>query len=329
MTHTILGIDVGATTISGGLVTDQGDVLEVIQAATHRDGPGTAVETLLEVVGRLWSLARARGLALAGVGVGVPGAVDPEKGVMARPPYHPVPELADLRLAERIHAQTGLPAFVDNDANALALGEWTFGLARGATSLVLLAIGTGVGGGIIEDGVIVRGHGGFAGELGHVPINFDGPPCFCGGRGCLGMYVGGHQMACEAQARVQRQPDSALLALAGGDPGAITSKMVFEAAAGGDSLAHAMIEEACESLGASLAGIVSGLNPEVVIITGGVAASLVALEDEILRRARRYAFPPALADTRIHIVAGDKRRTMRGAAVLVLYELERQARWRA
>ena len=320
----MIGIDVGATTISGGLVTGEGDVSEVIQAATHRDGPGTAVETLLEVVGGL--LSRARGLTLAGVGVGVPGAVDPEKGVMARPPHHPVPELADLRLAERIHAQTGLPAFVDNDVNALALGEWTFGLARGARSLVLLAIGTHIGGGIIENSAIVRGHGGFAGELGHVPINFDGPPCFCGGRGCLGMYLGGREMAAQARRRLGSRSDSALLALAGGDPGAITSKMVFEAAIAGGPLAQTMVDEACEALGASLAGIVNGLNPEMVIITGGVARSLIPLESDILRRTRRYAYPPALSNTQIHILASDKQRTMRGGAALVLYEVDRHAR---
>jgi predicted NBD/HSP70 family sugar kinase len=180
---------------------------------------------------------------------------------MARTLHHPVPELADLRLAEQIQARTGIHAFVDNDVNALALGEWTFGLARGATSLVLLAIGTNIGGGIIYDGRVVRGHRGFAGELGHVPINFDGPPCFCGGRGCLGMYVGGRHMAREAANRVRLHPDS-----------------------------------------------------------------LVRLEADILQRAGRYAYPQAFANTRIYIAAADKRRTLRGGAALVLYELDRQGR---
>src|SRR5262245_2485531 len=321
-----MGIDVGATTIAGGLVTGAGEVLEVVQAQTHRDGPGTAVETLLAVVDGLLRKTAAQGLRLAGVGIGVPGAIDPEKGAMPRTPYHPVPELAELRLAEQIHAQTGIHVFVDNDVNALALGEWTFGLARGASSLVLLAIGTNIGGGIIQDGRVVRGHSGFAGELGHVPINFDGPPCFCGGKGCLGMYVGGRQMAMAAVTRTKSHPDSSILMLAGGDPSAITSRMVFEAARDGDSLARAMVSDACEALGASLGGIVNGLNPEVVIITGGVAGSLVPLEADILQRAGRYAYPPAFANTRIYTAAADKRRTLRGGAALVLYELDRQGR---
>jgi len=319
-----MGIDVGATTIAGGLVTGAGEVLEVVQAQTHRDGPGTAVETLLAVVDGLLRKTAEQGLRLAGVGIGVPGAIDPDKGAMARTLHHPVPELADLMLADQIQAQTGIHVFVDNDVNALALGEWTFGLARGASSLVLLAIGTNIGGGIINDGRVMRGHGGFGGELGHVPINFDGPPCFCGGKGCLGMYIGGRQMAMEAGNRTKSHPESTVLTLAGGDPGAITSSMVFEAARAGDSLGLAMVSEACEALGASLGGIVNGLNPEVVIITGGVAESLVPLEVDILQRARRYTYPLAFASTRICIVPADKRRMLRGGAALVLYELERQ-----
>ena len=321
-----MGIDVGATTIAGGLVTGAGDVLEVVQAPTHGHGPGTAVETLFEVVDDLLVKTAGTGLTLTGVGVGVPGAIDPEKGVMVKPPHHPVPELADLRLGEQISTRTGLPAFVDNDANALALGESTFGLARGAASLVLLAVGTNIGGGIIHDGRVVRGHAGFGGELGHVPINFDGPACFCGGKGCLGMYLGGAQMALEARRRIDPLRSSALLTLAGGKASAITSTTVFEAARAGDPVARAMVDEACEALGASLGGIVNGMNPEVVIITGGVAESLLPLETDILQRVRRYAYAPALSNTRISIVPTDKRRSMRGAAALVLYELGHRGR---
>jgi len=323
---TMMGIDVGATTIAGGLVTGAGDVLEVVQAPTHGGGPGTAVETLFDVIDDLDAKATARHLPLIGIGVGVPGVIDPEKGTMAKLPHHPVPEFAEVRLAEQILARTGIQAFVDNDANALALGEWTFGIARGAGSLVLLAIGTNIGGGIIHDGRVVRGHAGFGGEIGHVTINFDGPRCYCGSKGCLSMYLGGVQMAAEAQRRVDPRQRSAMLTLVGGDVSAITSKTVFDAARAGDPVALAMVDEACEALGASLAGILNGMNPEVLIVTGGVAQSLVALETDILRRVNRSAYTPALSNTRICVVAADKRQTMRGAAALVLYELGRHGR---
>jgi len=323
---TTMGIDVGATTIAGGLVTGAGDVLEVVQVRTHGGGPGTAVETLFGVVDTLLAKSAARGLPLLGIGVGVPGAIDPEKGAMARLPQHPVQEFADIRLGEQILTRTGIPAFVDNDANALALGELTFGVARGGASVVLLAVGTNIGAGIIHDRRVVRGHAGFGGELGHVTINFDGPPCFCGGRGCLGLYLGGAQMAHEAQRRVDPRQPSPLLALAGGDVAAITSRTVFDAARAGDQLAQSMVDQACEALGASLGGIVNSLNPEVVVVTGGVAESLVPLENDLVQRVRRYAYPPAIASTRICIVPSDKTRTMRGAATLVLYELEQRGR---
>lgn len=319
-----IGVDVGGTTMSGGLVTDGGEVLSAIQVPTHRDGKGTAVETLLGLVAELVSHAAATGIALAGVGVGLPGLVDGERGVMTGM-GNLVPEFTGNPLAERIQAKVGTPVFVDNDVNALALGEWMFGLGRGAASFAVLAIGSGIGGGLILDGRLVRGKDGYAGEFGHMPINFDGPQCICGGRGCLCVYLAGSYMAWEAQDHVTRQPDSAVLALAKGDPDAITSQMIFEAAAAGDTLARSMVNQACRALGAGLGMIVNGLNPDVILVTGGVVRSLLPLEHEVLRLAGEYAFADALRGTRIHLVAADKRQTVRGGAALVLYERARRS----
>jgi glucokinase len=234
-----------------------------------------------------------------------------------------VPELAGVALAAELRTISSLPAFIDNDVNVLALEEWRFGAGRGARSLVLLAIGTGVGGGIILDSRLMRGACGYGGELGHISINFDGRSCFCGGRGCLKTYVSGPDIAAEARQRVKGQTDSPLLSLAGGDPAGITAAHVFRAAAGGDYLAAALVDEVCQALGAGLAAVVNGLNPEVVLVTGGVAESLLPLEGAILRWAGRYAFARALAATRIAIVPLDKRATVRGGAALFLYETAR------
>lgn len=315
----LIGVDVGGTTMSAGLVTADGEVLSVIQAPTHRDGPGTAPDTLLGIVGELVSRANQEGVPVEAIGIGLPGIVDTDIG-MLKVGVHLLRDLAGIPLAERVHARTGIPAFVDNDVNALALAEWTWGHGRGAGSLALLAIGTGVGGAIILDGHLVRGRSGYGGEFGHVPIAFDGKPCVCGSRGCLCMYVCGQEIAAEARRRVRDEPGSTLPARAGGDASAITSRMVFEAAASGDALARAIVGEVTRALAAGLAGIVNGLNPEVIVVTGGVAGSLVPLQEEILRRTGEYAFADALADTRIHFVAGDKGQTVRGGAALVLYE---------
>ncbi|HWN01428.1 MAG TPA: ROK family protein, partial [Candidatus Dormibacteraeota bacterium] len=224
----LIGVDVGCTTLSGGLVTPDGNVLSAIQAPTSL-GSGTAVPTILGIVADLHAEAQARGLALEAVGIGVPGLVDAERGMLLHSAGSHVADLHRVPLAELVSAKTGVPAFVDNDVNALALGEWMFGLGRRAASCVVLAIGSAVGAGIILDGRLVRGKSGFAGELGHIPIDFDGPPCTCGGRGCLSLYVGGEYIAAEARQRISREPSS-LLALAGGDPGAITAETVFVAA---------------------------------------------------------------------------------------------------
>jgi glucokinase len=236
-----------------------------------------------------------------------------------------VPEFYLVPLAERIGAQTGLPAFVDNDVNALALAEWMFGLGRGTASFVLLAIGTGVGGGVILNDTLVRGHTGCAGELGHMTINFRGPLCICGSRGCLATYVDGFQIAAQARILAQRS-GSTLLSRAGGDPAAISAAMVFEAAADGDTLAARIVDEACEALAAGLGAIANAFNPEAIVVSGGVANSLARLEADVVRRAAAYALNPALEQTRISIVPSDKRVTVRGGAALVLYELARRER---
>jgi glucokinase len=319
----LIGVDVGCTTLSGGLVTPDGNVLSVIQAPTSL-GSGTAEHTILGIVTDLHAEAQTRGLALEAVGVGVPGLVDTERGMLLHSAGSHVADLHRVPLADRISAKTGVPAFVDNDVNALALGEWMFGLGRGAASCVVLAIGSGLGAGIIIDGRLVRGKSGFAGELGHIPVDFNGPPCPCGGRGCLALYVGGEYLAAEARRRVSGEPSS-LLALAGGQAPAITAETVFLAAAAGDPLARSMVDRACRALGAGLAITVNGLNPEVVVITGGVVKSLIPLQDEIIRRAGEYALADSLAGTPIYFVPGHKSHTVRGGAALVLYERARHA----
>jgi glucokinase len=319
----ILALDVGGTTISSGLVTPAGEIISRRQAPTRERG--TAILTLDALVGDLLSAAEAEGVRLLGIGAGLPGAVDAEAGVVGEDVQN-VPELAGFPIARHLGERSGLPAFADNDVNALALAEWTFGTGRGTRSFVLLAIGTGVGGGIILDGHLVRGAAGYGGEVGHISINFDGRPCFCGSRGCLKAYVAGPDIAAEARGRLSESPSSRLLALAGGDPAAITAAHVFTAAASGDPVAGAVVEEVCQALGAGLAALVNGLNPEAVVVTGGVAASLKPLEASVLRWAGRYAFARALASTRIAIVPLDKRLTVRGGAALFLYE---RGRWPA
>src|SRR6266481_1275658 len=275
--HSVLiGVDVGGTTIAAGAVTADGEVLHDENVLTHDAAAAGTLVTIERLVQRVSGALAARGLTVAGIGVGVPGPVD--AGVVGAPAPHAA-DLVGQPLGPRLAAHFGVPVFVDNDVNALALAEWRFGAGRGARSLVVLAPGTGFGAGIILDGRLVRGVAGVAGHA-----------------------------------------ESTLLLAAGGVAQRITAELVFRAAAEGEPVAAAVVDEACRALGAMLATIVNGLNPEVVVVTGGVAGSLAALEKQILAAAAEHAFARALAATRITIVPGDKRLTMRGAAALVLYE---------
>ncbi|HEX9125150.1 MAG TPA: ROK family protein [Methylomirabilota bacterium] len=303
-----IGVDIGGSVMAAGVVTPEGEVVAQGQDPTHKRGPGTAVATLLDLVQRMHLAARAFGVTVEGIGIGVPGTVDAERGVIGRD-VHYVPGLAGAPLAATIAAQSRLPVYVDNDVNVLALGEWTFGAGQGARFLVVLAIGTGVGGGIIQDGRLVRGEGGYGGELGHVPINFDGRACICGGQGCLKTYVSGTDIALIGTERLKRD---------------VSAADVFRMADEGNPTCQEVVTEVCRALGAGLAVIVNGLNPERLIVTGGVAESLKPLELRIHHQLQRYAFARALDSTRIDIVPQSKQSTVRGGAALVQYETERR-----
>jgi predicted NBD/HSP70 family sugar kinase len=318
-----LAVDVGGTTTCAGAVTGDGRVLVEEHVPTHADGPGEAVETIVALLERVQQRARPLGEPVVGIGVGVPAIVDAEHGHIGEEAPH-VPALAGRSLGPELATRFGLPAFIDNDVNALALAEWQFGAARGTRSLVVLAPGTGFGSGIVLDGRLVRGAAGFGGEFGHAPVKYDGPPCWCGGQGCLAVYASGRGIGEAARSRVAGHANSPLLAAAGGHGEAITASLVFRLA-DQDPVAAAVVDDACRALGAMIAIVVNGLNPEMIVVTGGVAAAFAPRERRVLAAAASHAFARALASTRVVFVPSDKRVTMRGAAALVLYELDRRS----
>jgi glucokinase len=312
----VLAVDVGGTLTAAGVVTTTGEIVGEAVRPTHRGGPGTAGRTITTLLDVLIERARRDADEVVGIGVGVPAIVDAVEGRIGDEAHH-IPELAGRPLAAELRDRYGLPVWLDN---ALTLGEWMFGAGRGSRSLVVLAPGTGFGAGLVLEGRLVRGALGFAGELGHAPVKFDGRPCWCGGRGCLAAYASGRGIAEAARERAAAEPGSALLAAAGGDPLRISAPLVFEAARAGDPTAAAVVDEACRALGAMIAIVVNGLNPEAVVVTGGVAGAFAPLEKRVLGYAAEHAFHRALVGTRVAIVPGDKRVTVRGAAALVLYE---------
>ncbi len=302
-----LGVDVGGTTTAAGLVAADGRVLLSRSQPTHGPRGGGAVERLLGLTAEIARLPLARERGLTGVGAGLPGLVDVAAGTVGGEAHH-VPELSGVPVARLLAETAGAPAVVDNDVNALALGEARWGAGRGARSFVLLAIGTGVGGGMVLGGRLYRGAGGFGGELGHVPIDLNGRPCVCGARGCLKAYVAGPDLAAEATRRLGRPLDTAALFMRGRE---------------GDTAAEAVLAEATEALAAGLTVIVNGINPERLLIAGTVGRAFAEREADLRARLARRAYAGALATTKISFLDLGKDSSVRGGAALVLHERER------
>lgn len=322
LTDPVVGVDVGASTISAGLVCPgDGAVVEDIQAPAV---DGNAVDTICRLIDHVLVAAERRQLRVSGIGIGLPGLIDVEKGAMRPARGTFLPELGGVSLTTVVGERTGHRVFVDNDVNALALSEWMYGAARGAASVATVAIGTGIGAGLIVDGTLGRGHLGAAGEIGHLSVGVTGPRCPCGGTACLGMYLAGGFAADRVRGRLTNYPDSALVR--GDGDAAVTAEDVYVAAAKGDPLARALVDESCEALAMGIGALVSLLNPEVIVITGGVVTSLARLQENIMERARRRALAAPLAATAVRFVPTDKRATVRGGAALVRYEMARRGR---
>jgi len=222
-----IGIDAGGTKVEGLVVDlDRGTVLDRLVVATPAADADASVETIATVARRLMS-----GHRVAAVGVGAAGMVDRE----GRMRFAPNLAWRDEPLAERISEAVGLPALVDNDANVAAWGEFRFGAGRGSDDMLLVTVGTGIGGGIIAGGALFRGAHGFAGEIGHIIVEPGGPRCGCGNQGCWEQVASGRAIGRMGREASADHPESELSTLAGGDPALVTGEHVSLAAAGGDA----------------------------------------------------------------------------------------------
>jgi glucokinase len=260
-----IGIDVGGTKIAAGVVDEAGTIVARTQVPTAADEPAAIVATILAAAREL----KDAHPDVASVGVGAAALVDVEAGVILGGPnlaYRDVP------LGATLASELGLPAIVDNDANVAALGEAVHGGGRGAGDQVMVTVGTGIGGGIVIGRHIYRGHYGVGGELGHMVIDHEGPVCACGNRGCWEALASGRAIGRLARQRVEGGSGASLLAMAGGDLGAITGELVGEAAVGGDPFARDVLADIGHFLGIGFANIVNIFDPEVIVVGGGAAA---------------------------------------------------------
>ncbi len=317
---TILGLDLGGTSLAGGLVEAGGTVLCSRTVPTERLGRGEGIlENLREVVRNLLRDAQQLRLPVLGLGIGVPGVVEVLTGTIGQDVQN-VSDLRGVPLGRLLREQTGLPVVVDNDVNALILAEWMFGQARGLRDVAMIAVGTGVGGGLILNGSLVRGAAGYGGEIGHMTVELEGRPCVCGGRGCVNAYASGPDIADQARDLLRTHPSPILGALAGTDPERIQAPAVFTAAAQGDPVAISVVTKAAQALGAGVANLINLCNPELILLGGGVMEAGEILLEPVRRWARRYAFGAAFARTRIVRSNLSKESGVQGAAALFLYE---------
>jgi glucokinase len=273
-----IGIDIGGTKVAGLRVAEDGAVLDRTERPTPADDVAATVETVSELAAEL---AAAGGEA---VGVGAAGMVDFAAGVLR---YAPNLAWKEIPLRDLLSERTGLPCVVDNDANVAAWGEYRFGAARGYRHVLVVTVGTGIGGGIVSDGELFRGAHGFAAEIGHFIVEPGGPPCGCGNRGCWEQVASGQALDRLARAEVQRDPGGRIAALAGGAEA--TGRHVSDAAREGDPSATAIFAAVGRRLGEGIAGLVNILDPEVVIVGGGVAE-----EGAVLLEPARGAFVDAV-----------------------------------
>jgi glucokinase len=310
-----IGVDLGGTKMLLGVL--DGDSKNVWESRERSAGEGQ--DELVELLVREIGEARAERAGVAAIGMGIPATIDHDKGLAVAAVNLPI---ENLPIRDLVVERTGLPTYVDNDANVAALAEQLYGAARGAQNAVMLTIGTGIGGGLILGGEIYRGSTGAGAELGHVAIQLDGPACQgnCPGHGCVETLASGTALGREGRAAAESAPDSALgkLLAAGSE---IDGRVVTVAAREGDETAIGVFDLVGSRLGVALASFANIFEPEVIVIGGGVIAAgellLAPARRELEARALRPMNRTPVVPAELGEDAG-----MIGAAAMARIELE-------
>jgi glucokinase len=302
----IIGLDLGGTKITGGAVSEDGSLTHGIRKIDTQSEIGAegVVDRIIGLIeGTILDTMNETGCSrkdFIGIGVGAPGPLDRDKGIVVIAPnlgWHNFP------LRDRIQSRLGIESTLDNDANCATVGEWWLGAAKGGRNVVGMTIGTGIGGGLIINGELYHGASDVAGEIGHTTIDMNGRHCKCGNYGCLEAYASGPAIATRAREALVREDAASLLpSLVDGQLERITASIVYEAAKKGDGLANEIVRDTARYLGAGIATLLNVINPDTVVLAGGVTAAGDALFVPLRAEVRRRAFQPAVEAARI--VAG-------------------------
>ena len=280
-----IGIDIGGTKVAGGIVDGAGTVVRRARRDTpeRSKSPKIVEDTIVSVLEELL----AQEGEVSAIGIGAAGFVDADRSTVVFAPHL---SWRNEPLREALSQRIGLPIFVDNDANAAIWGEYRFGAGKGESHLVMVNLGTGIGGGIVLDGQVVRGRFGIAGEFGHMRMVPDGIRCECGNRGCWEQYASGNALVREARALMDNNSPmiTPLFAEICGGPDVLTGPVVTEAAKAGDRLARELLAEIGRWLGIGIADLAAALDPGMFVIGGGVSAAGDLLLEPARETFRRH-----------------------------------------
>jgi len=283
----VLGVDIGGTKVAAGLVSSDGAVL--FKARVPMVPAGDAAAAFAAVKGAIDTVLEANPRAeLKGIGICSPGPLDPRTGVVINPPN--LPCWRDFPLAAEVERAFGVRARVDNDANAAGLAEAIWGAARGYQNIFYATIGTGIGTGIVFDQRIYHGRTGSAAEGGHVSIDYQGPQCACGKRGCIEVLCSGPAIAQRARAKLlEGTARSILRELVEGNLAELSAEQVGEAFRAGDALAAETLRETADLLTVWLGSVIDLLEPDVIVIGGGAGELMSAFFDRIQVQLPRWS----------------------------------------
>lgn len=284
MKRAVIGVDLGGTNMRVAVLNPDGEVLMKFKEATHAsDGRQRVAARLLEHIRVQAFRAGETGYKVEAVGIGAPGVIDIEKGIVVKSPNFP--DWNNFGLRQWLETELSIPVFIENDANAAALGEQWRGAGRGINSMILITLGTGVGGGLVLNKEIWHGADGMAGEVGHITIIPDGRVCSCGNRGCLETYASARGIVQSYREALDRQGVPMSDQRRG-----FSSEMIYKAAQDGDGTARAIMEDMGRHLGIGLAGLINIFNPEMIVIGGGVMAAWQLFIDAAKREVMWRAF---------------------------------------
>ena len=297
-----IGVDVGGTNIRSGLVGARGRVYHRDKRSTPRGGDAQEIiAAILASIGAMLSKPKVTRRRVSGIGVAAPGPLNTKTGVIINPPN--LPSWRDLPLKRILEKELRMPVEIDNDANAAAVGEHWIGAGKGADSMIMMTLGTGVGGGLIIGGKLWHGASDVAGEIGHTTINPEGMRCACGNKGCLEVYVSATGIAERMRSVLDRGGSSLVVEMLNGNRSKLTSELIYEAAEEGDLLSRLTLEDTGVLLGIGVANLINIFNPELVVVGGGVTRAGKLIFDPMKAEANKRSFQTAA--NAVKIVPGE------------------------